>query len=125
MNPWSRTPLIVLIAAVALATVLVACAREPSGEVHRGPGEARAIDVVMQDDTFGPDRLELEAGTEVTVEVTNEGGNGHNFTIDELDLSTGTVEPGEVMTATFTVPNGTTAFRCTFHPGMRGEIVAT
>jgi plastocyanin len=28
------------------------------------------------------------------------------------------------MTATFTVPNGRTEFHCTFHPGMRGEIVA-
>ena len=54
-----------------------------------------------------PDDLSLKAGTEVDVEVRNEGSDGHNFTIDELDLSTGTVEPGQVVTATFTVPNGT------------------
>ena len=60
----------------------------------------------------------------MTVEVRNDGSNGHNFTIDELDLSTGTVEPGQVVTATLEVPDGTTEFRCTFHPGMRGEIVA-
>ena len=54
------------------------------------------------------------------VEVLNEGSNGHNFTIDALD----TVEPGQVVTATFVVPSGTTEYHCSFHPGMRGEIVA-
>jgi plastocyanin len=39
-------------------------------------------------------------------------------------MSTGTVEPGDAVTATLTVPAGTTAFYCTFHPGMDGEIVA-
>ena len=58
------------------------------------------------------------------VEVRNEGSDDHNFTIDVLNLSTGTIEPGQVKTATFTVPSGTTEYHCTFHPGMRGEIVA-
>jgi hypothetical protein len=31
----------------------------------------------------------------------------------------------QVMTATFTVPDGPTEFHCTFHPGMTGTIVAT
>jgi plastocyanin len=79
----------------------------------------------MHDDEFAPDGLQLDAGTDVQVEVRNEGSQGHNFTIDSLDLSTGTVEPGSVVTATFTVPNGTTEYHCTFHPGMTGEIVAT
>lgn len=129
MSLSTRTPAIASIGAMSIIGVAIVafagCAREPSGDVRSGPGDANAIEIVMDDDAFGPDRLRLEAAREVTVEVTNEGGNGHNFTIDELDLSTGTVEPGDVMTATFTVPNGTTVFRCTFHPGMDGEIVAT
>jgi hypothetical protein len=31
---------------------------------------------------------------------------------------------GQVATATFVVPNGTTGYHYTFHPGMDGEIVA-
>lgn len=108
------------IAAIALA----GCAQDPSGDVAKGPGGPDAIQVVMHDDSFDPARLELEAGREVTVETTNEGNANHNFTVDDLDLSTGTVAPGEVMTATFTVPSGTTEFHCTYHPGMQGEIVA-
>ena len=111
---------------VTLAVTLVAftgCARERSGDVHEGPAGSDAVEVVLQDDAFVPDGLRLEAGTEVDVEVRNEGSNEHNFTIDALDLSSGTIEPGHVMTATLVVPNGTTEYHCTFHPGMRGQIV--
>lgn len=108
-----------LVAALALG----ACAHEPSGDVHQGPGGPDAVRVVMTDDEFDPAELRLEAGTEVTVETRNEGEAGHNFTVDDLGVSTGTVEPGGVVSATFTVPSQATEFRCTFHPGMRGEIV--
>jgi plastocyanin len=121
MKLWSRSSV------VTLAVILVAltgCARERSGDVHEGAAGSGAVEVVLQDDAFVPDGLSLEAGTEVDVEVRNAGSDGHNFTIDALDLSTGTIEPGQVMTATFVVPNGTTGYHCTFHPGMRGEIVA-
>jgi len=117
----SRASVVVLVVTVV---ALTGCARERSGDVHEGSAGSDAIEVVQDDDAFEPEALHLEAGTEVDVEVRNEGSNDHNFTIDALDLSTGTIEPGRVMTATFVVPNGTTEYRCTFHPGMRGEIVA-
>ena len=121
MKAWFRTSVIVL----SLALIaLTACARERSGDVHDGSANAPVQSVVMQDDEFAPDELRLEAGTKVQVEVRNEGTQGHNFTIDALNLSTGTVEPGTVVTATFTVPNGTSEYHCTFHPGMTGQIVA-
>ena len=121
MKLWSRASVVTL---AATLVVLSGCARERSGDAHEGAAGSDAVEVVMQDDAFEPEALHLEAGTEVDVEVRNEGSNDHNFTIDAIDLSTGTIEPGQVMTATFVVPNGTTEYRCTFHPGMRGEIVA-
>ena len=121
MRLWSRAAIVTLGVTVV---ALTACARERSGDVHEGAAGSDAVEVVLQDDAFLPDDLTLRAGAEVDVEVRNEGSNGHNFTIDALDLSTGTVEPGEVVTATFVVPNETTEYHCTFHPGMRGEIVA-
>jgi len=119
---WSRTSVVVL---VVTLVALTGCARERSGDVHEGSAGSDAVAVVQQDDAFQPEALHLEAGTEVDVEVRNEGSNDHNFAIDALDLSTGTIEPGQVMTATFVVPNGTTEFHCTFHPGMGGEILAS
>jgi hypothetical protein len=58
----------------------------------------------------------------VTVQITNDGEATHDFAIDDLDLSTGPMEPGTVMTAEFTVPDGTGTYRCTIHSGMGGEI---
>jgi plastocyanin len=117
---WFRAA--VIVASLALVA-LTACSRERSGDVHNGAGGPDAISVTLHDDEFAPDVLHLDAGTDVEVEVRNDGGNQHNFTIDDLDLSTGTVEPGNVVTASFTVPDGTTEYHCTFHPDMTGEIV--
>jgi plastocyanin len=113
---------------LALALVplaVVGCSRERSGEVITGPGGPDAIDVATEDSRFVPESLELEAGAEVEIEIRNDGAAQHNFVIDDLNLSTGTLSSGDVVTATLTVPDGTTAFHCTFHPGMDGEIVAT
>ena len=120
MKPWIRTPIVGL--AIALVA-LTACSRERSGDVRDGEAGEDAVEIALRDDEFAPDVLELEAGTDVSVEVQNDGSYGHNFTIDSLDLSTGTVEPGQVVTATFEVPEGTTGYHCTFHPRMDGEIV--
>jgi plastocyanin len=110
---------------LAVAVVATACGPPASGNVHAGTGGPDAVRLAMHDDEFAPTRLELPAGEQVTVEVTNDGSNQHNFTIDSLDLSTGTMSGGDVKTATFTVPDGTTEFRCTFHKDMTGTIVAT
>lgn len=122
MRPWSGTSIVVL--AVALIA-LTACAHERSGNVHDGAATGSdAVEVTLHDDEFDPATLALNAGDEVSVEVHNDGSSQHNFTIDSLNLSTGTVEPGKVVTATFVVPDGTTEYHCTFHPGMHGEILA-
>ncbi|MGH7540360.1 MAG: hypothetical protein ACRELC_05125, partial [Gemmatimonadota bacterium] len=65
------------------------------------------------------------AGDEVEIEVSNEGGRTHDFTVELLELSTGPIEEGAVATATLTVPPGETMFACTIHGGMEGVIVGT
>ena len=119
MNPWSRTSVVVLAVTVV---ALTGCSRERSGDVHDGSAGSDAVEVV-DDDAFEPEALHLEAGTEVDVEVRNEGSNDHNFRSTRW-ICRPARRTRTVMTATFVVPNGTTEYRCTFHPGMRGEIVA-
>lgn len=113
-----------VIAALA-ALALAACGAKASGDVHQGPGGPDAIAVVAQDNTFEPARLELPAGEDVEVEITNEGGTTHDFTVESLDLSTGPIDEGAVATATLTVPEGETTFACSIHGGMDGVIVGT
>jgi plastocyanin len=112
-------------AGVAALLVAGCSGAEPSGDVQEGPGGPDATRIVADDAFFEPETLELETGTEATVEVTNEGGAPHDFTIEELDLSSGTIEPGSVVTARFTVPEGETPFECTIHSGMEGVITAS
>lgn len=115
-------------AAAALAALALTACGGPtpaSGDVRTGPADGEAVGIVTVDDEFEPSTLELEPGTDVTVEVTNQGERPHNLVIDEMDLSTGTLEPGDVATATFTVPDDAVAFHCSFHPGMTGEIRPT
>jgi plastocyanin len=112
-------------AVVAAFVALTGCGAEASGNVSAGPGGPDAVPVVAFDNRFEPERLELPASDEVEVEITNEGGTTHDFTIEGLDLSTGPIEPGEVATATFTVPSGETTFVCTLHGGMEGSVMGS
>ena len=114
----------IVVTLAALGVGLVACQpADPSGDVGPGPADPGAPTVTMHDNEFEPETLELPAGEEVTVEVRNEGSTVHDFTIDDVELSTGGVDPDEVMTATFVVPEGSTEYRCTIHAGMSGELV--
>jgi plastocyanin len=119
----------VLVAAgvtVGLIVMLAGCGKgeTASGDVRSGPAGAGAVRVVMEDSTFQPAVLEVPAGAPVTVEIRNDGNKNHNFTIDSLNVGTGPMHHGDVKTVTFTAPKGSTEFRCTWHQGMVGRIVA-
>src|SRR5918999_1783213 len=104
----SAARLCVIAAFVAFA--VAACGAQPAGDVHPGPGGPDAVGLVTRDNTFEPGRLQLPAGEEVEIEITNEGGTTHDFTIESLDLSTGPIKEGGLATATLTVPEGETSF---------------
>jgi plastocyanin len=117
-----------LIAAVVLVLasgLLGACAQEvaASGDVTQGAASGDAIKVVAADNEFKPDEIKGGAGEEITVEVTNGGDSPHNFVIKDLDVSSGTLESNKVATVKFVMPDEQTEFVCTFHGGMKGELV--
>jgi nitrite reductase (NO-forming) len=120
-EPVVRLGVIVASAALTLA----ACGAEASGDVHPGPGGSDAVAVTARDNSFEPARLELPAGEEIEVEITNEGGTTHDFTVDPIALSTGPIDAGAVATAMLTVPEGETTFVCSIHGGMDGVMVGT
>jgi plastocyanin len=118
---WALRVVITVTALGALA----ACSNssDPVGNVASRPatGDAARIEAV-DGDRFTPRTLELPVGKAVTIEITNTDGRAHDFAIEAADLNTGTIQAGAVATATFTVPEGTTEFKCTFHRGMTGTI---
>ncbi len=121
----ARWALCAVITVAALGVALAACSNssDPVGNVGSGPatGDAAKIEAV-DGDRFTPATLELPAGEEVTIGITNADDRAHDFAIEAAGLNTGTIEAGAVATATFTVPEGTTEFVCTFHSGMTGTI---
>src|SRR4029453_14897930 len=114
-----------VVAVTALGVALAACSNssDPVGNVAAGPATGAAAKVQAVDgNRFTPASLELPAGEQVTIQVTNSDDAAHDFAVEAAGLNTGTIQGGAVATATFTVPEGTTKFKCTFHRGMTGTI---
>lgn len=116
-----------VLAAGVLALAVAACVDAPaqSGDVTLGPADGDAIAIVAVDNAFEPEAVAAAVDEEITIEVVNEGGTAHNLVIDDLDISTGTLESGEVATVALTVPAGGVEYVCTLHGGMRGRITTT
>lgn len=127
-----RSPLFkVLGLLVALMVVLAACGgddeptttdagddtgTETEAEADAGGGgEAITLEITAMDNSFDPSTPTAPAGSEVTVELTNEGQNPHTFTIDDPAADTSTVDGGDSGTATFTMPDSPVLFYCAIH----------
>jgi plastocyanin len=121
----ARWALRAVITVTALGAALAACSNssDPVGNVASGPATGDAVKIQAVDgNRFTPKTLKLPAGKEVTIEITNADDRAHDFAVEAADLNTGTIQAAAVATTTFTVPEGTTKFKCTFHRGMTGTI---
>lgn len=113
-------------AVMVLALAAAACGGDQpaSGDITTGAAPAGATALIARDNEFSPSTLQLPAG-DTSISVTNTGDSAHNFVIDGLDVSSGTIEPGDTVTANFVLPAGGAEFVCTFHGGMGGHIETT
>jgi plastocyanin len=91
-----------------------------------GGGGEDEVQLVATDFKFDKTSLEAKAGSQVKVELRNQGKAEHNFTFTEADANQD-VEAGEDATVTFTAPAaGTYGFHCKYHPTtMKGTITVT
>jgi plastocyanin len=118
----ARLAPLLLVGALATAGLAACSSSEPAGEVAKGPASGEATALTINGNRFEPSTLRVNADEEITVEVSNEDDTAHDFAVESLDLNTGTIEPGEVSTATLTVPKGGLEFVCTFHSEMKGRL---
>lgn len=112
----------ILIVAALLLQAGCSGGMEPTGDVETGAATGPAVKIEAGDNFFKPDVLAVRPAEEVTVEIRNTGTRPHDWTADELGIGTGTMSPGEVFHATFTVPDQDIEFVCTLHAGMDGTI---
>jgi plastocyanin len=91
-----------------------------------GGGGEDELKLVAAGTAWDTDSLEMTAGAEVSVEVTNEDAFAHNFSFEEAEVDQD-VAGGENATATFTAPAaGSYEFFCSIHPqAMRGTVTVT
>jgi plastocyanin len=91
-----------------------------------GGGGENELKLVASGTAWDTDSLDMAAGAEVSVEVTNQDSFEHNFTFAEAGANQD-VEGGEDATVTFTAPAaGSYEFLCKYHPqAMRGTVTVT
>lgn len=85
------------------------------------------LDVELDDDYFEPTVITGTPGESVKLELENEGGDEHNFTLESQNLDQD-VEAGEKAEVTVTIPqSGQVSFYCKYHKqlGMAGALAAS
>ncbi|MFL5795310.1 MAG: cupredoxin domain-containing protein [Actinomycetota bacterium] len=91
-----------------------------------GGGGGTEIQLVASNFKFDKTSLDMQSGSQVKVELRNQGQAEHNFTFTEAGANQD-VEAGEDATATFTAPAaGSYQFFCKYHPSqMKGTVTVT
>lgn len=92
------------------------------------PAEPHTYHVEMQDIAFAETTLTVPANTEITINLTNTGAAVHNFTIDELGVSSGDYSSGQTGQVTFnTGAPGEYEYYCSIpghkEAGMVGKLI--
>jgi len=92
------------------ASPTAAAAAQPTQAAAASGGKAVTID--LEDIKFVPDMFSIPANTPVTVTLVNKGQLPHDFSIDQLKISTGTIQPGQSKQVTINAPAGSYQYYC-------------
>ena len=76
------------------------------------------LDLSAIDIAYDQTELSGSADTEFTITITNNGAGVHDFVIDELNINSGPIQPGESVTVTINAPAGDYTYYCSV-PGHR------
>jgi plastocyanin len=82
-------------------------------------GAGRGGEVEIVDFTYGPEAIEVAAGTELT--WTNSDKAPHTATAEDESFDTGTLKRGDEQAIALDDP-GTYAYYCRFHPFMKATV---
>jgi plastocyanin len=99
-----------------------------TGTARAGPGPAppsdaaRQVDVTTKDFAFDPGQVSVAPGGTVTWK--NDGNAPHTATFDDVQLDTGTIQPGKSAKLTAPTKPGSYSYKCNIHPAkMRAVLV--
>jgi plastocyanin len=81
--------------------------------------------VTMVDIAFQPTELTIPANTDVTITLTNKGASVHNFNIDDLDIHSGDIQPGQSGSVTINAHPGDHEYYCSIPGHKEAGMVGT
>ncbi|CAN5848081.1 hypothetical protein BH23ACT12_BH23ACT12_24260 [soil metagenome] len=83
-----------------------------------------SVALELDDNYFEPTLLTGQAGQEITLELFNEGGNIHNFSLTDQNIDQDLEEGGKEEVEVKFPESGAVTFFCKYHQelGMRGEL---
>jgi plastocyanin len=85
----------------------------PSPTAAPSGGQASTSPTVnLIDINFDPKEITIPANTDVTVTLVNKGATAHNFNIDQLNVHSGDIQPGQTGSVTITAPAGDYQYYC-------------
>ena len=122
------TKFLVISLLIATGILLIGCTAQQTPTTPSPSGETVVFTVTASDFSFDPSQLNVKPGQPVTVNFKNRGAVVHTFTIPDLGLNTGPIQPGSDRTVAFNAPTqaGSHEFLCTIaghaDQGMKGTI---
>lgn len=87
--------------------------------------EAGAIEIKLLDIRYDPTELTIPADTDVTITLANDGAAPHTFNIDELDIHSGEIAPGDSTTVTINAAAGEYEYYCSVPGHKEAGMVGT
>jgi plastocyanin len=109
----------------ASATTAAPATTSAPATTAAGGGGENEIQLTASGFAWDKTSLEMTAGSEVKVEVTNDDSAQHSFTFPDASVDQ-TIPGGENATVTFTAPAaGSHEFHCKFHGSMTGTVTVT
>jgi nitrite reductase (NO-forming) len=98
--------------AISIVAIVVAGGGDDERPTAGGGGPAKTVAVELGDLFVRPDRVEVPLGTQLIVEVTNNGDQEHDLNL-EGETGTDRLQPGETQTADFGVIDAEAQAWCT------------
>jgi uncharacterized cupredoxin-like copper-binding protein len=101
--------------AISIVAIVVAGGADDGRTTAEGAGPVKTLEIELGDLFVKPDRVEVPAGTDLIVEVTNKGDLVHTLNL-QGETGTDRLQPGDSQTADFGVIDADTQAWCTI-PG--------
>lgn len=106
----------VLVSAIMAAYACGSDGEGISGNEDGGEASARqTVEITLKDFSFTPGKLQVEAGKELEIRLTNPGDAPHTFTIEEFDVDAELQSRAETTVLVTPAEAGRFTYYCRFH----------